>query len=56
MNTTGNTMTEVELIARQHIAERAHLGSPEPQLPRRRHAGRIRVAATLRKVADRLDD
>ena len=50
-----NTFTDVELIARQHIAERAHLDSHEPQLPRRRHAGRARFATTLRRMADRLD-
>jgi hypothetical protein len=56
MNTTAHNLTEVELIARQHIAERAHLDSHAPQLPRPRHAGRARLATTLRKVADRLDD
>ena len=48
-----NTMTDVELIARQHIAERTHQA---PHLPRRRHAGRVRVATTLRRLADRLED
>ena len=48
-----HSMTDVELIARQHIAERTH---HEPHLPQRRHAGRIRVATTLRRLADRLDD
>jgi hypothetical protein len=56
MNTSAHTMTEVELIARQHIAERAHLGAHATQLPRPRHAGRARIATTLRRVADRLDD
>jgi len=48
-----NAITEVELIARQHIAERA---THRPQLPRRtRRTRRLRVAGTLRRVADRLD-
>lgn len=51
-----NAMTDVELIARQRIAERAHHSVAGQQLPRRRPTGRIRVAATLRRVADRLDD
>ena len=45
-----NALTEVEIIARQHIAERSHHG---PQMPRR--SRRVRVASTLRRVADRLD-
>jgi hypothetical protein len=45
-----NAMTEVELIARQHISERIR---QEPRLPRQRR--RTRVAGTLRRVADRLD-
>lgn len=46
-----NGITEVELIARQHIAERSRQG---PKLPRRRPR-RTRIAGTLRRVADRLD-
>ncbi len=46
-----NGITEVELIARQHIAQRAQQG---PRLPRRR-PHRTRIAGTLRRVADRLD-
>ena len=45
-----NSITEVELIARHHIAERA---THAPRLPRR--SRRNRVAGSLRRVADRLD-
>ena len=45
-----NAITEVELIARQHIAEHSHT---QPRLPRR--SRRVRVAGTLRRVADRLE-
>jgi hypothetical protein len=48
-----NGITEVELIARQHIAERALDGPRLPRPPRHHH--RRRVASTLRRVADRLD-
>jgi hypothetical protein len=45
-----NAMTEVELIARQHIAERTAHHPRLPHTTRRR-----RVAGKLRRVADRLD-
>jgi len=45
-----NALTDVEIIARQHIYERTHRG---PQLPRQTR--RTRMAGTLRRVADRLD-
>ncbi len=45
-----NAMTDVELIARQHLAERA---THHPRIPQR--SRRHRVAGTLRRVADRLD-
>ena len=49
-------ITEVELIARQHISERisqAEQLRPSARLPRLTR--RTRVASTLRRVADRLD-
>jgi hypothetical protein len=48
-----NGITEVELIARQHIAERTATASATRRLPRPRR--RVRVASTLRRVADRLE-
>lgn len=48
-----NALTEVEIIARQHISERTH---HEPHLARLPRGGRrTRMAGTLRRVADRLD-
>lgn len=51
-----NAMTDLELIARQHIAERAAQMRATSRLPRAvRQRRRVRLAGTLRRVADRLD-
>jgi len=48
-----NPLTEIEIVAHQHLGERTHHESHLPRLPRVRR--RTRVAGTLRRVADRLD-
>lgn len=50
-----NAITEVELIARHHIAQRINertTQAPRSSQGRRRH----RVASSLRRIADHLDE